>query len=372
MPDVVIIGSGIVGINAALALKEMDTKLKVTLIERGPLPSGASTKNAGFACFGSMTEILDDLETNSQEEVFALVERRWRGLQSLRSRLGDKKLHYQPLGGYEIFQKNETERFENCLGQIAAFNQILESFTGEKNVYSVADEKIAGFGFQHTSHMIFNRAEGQLHTGEMMKHLLRLAREKGVQLLNGLDINQLQETENHVDILATNGWHFSAKKVLVTTNGFARRFFPKLELWPARNQVLITKPLQNLPFRGAFHHDRGYVYFRNVDVPGSKTQARILLGGRRNLALDQENTEEFGTTAVIQNALLDLLSEIILPRQKVKIESWWSGIMGLGNTKKPIVEMVSPSIGVAVRLGGMGVALGSLVGKEAADMILQQ
>ena len=51
--DYVIIGSGIVGLSAALHLKQREKGKKVTVLERGILPSGASTKNAGFACIGS-------------------------------------------------------------------------------------------------------------------------------------------------------------------------------------------------------------------------------------------------------------------------------------------------------------------------------
>ncbi len=370
--DIVIIGSGIVGLNAAIALKKMDSSLKVTVIERGPLPFGASTKNAGFACFGSMTEILDDLETSSKDVVFSLVEKRWQGLQKLRTMLGDRAIQYQPFGGYEIFKENEEKQFEKCLEQMPEFNQALADITGHENVYTVASNKTAEFGFRNTSQLIFNQLEGQLNTGEMMKKLIHLATEQGIQLINGLDIEFLNENENQVDIVAGNGWKFSARKVLVATNGFARHFFPDIELWPARNQVLITKPVDKLPFKGSFHYDKGYVYFRNVDVACPPSQSRILLGGSRNLDLQAENTAEFGTTELIQNALLKLLREVILPDKKVEVESWWSGIMGLGKTKKPLIEMRSPRIGIAVRLGGMGVALGSLAGEEAAGMIFQK
>src|SRR6185312_8405304 len=60
--DVIIIGSGIVGLSAALHLKRQRPDLKVTVLERGFLPSGASTKNAGFACFGSLSEQLSYLK----------------------------------------------------------------------------------------------------------------------------------------------------------------------------------------------------------------------------------------------------------------------------------------------------------------------
>ena len=61
--------------------------------------------------------------------------------------------------------------------------------------------------------------------------------------------------------------------------------------------------------------------------------------------------------------------EVILPDREVGIAQWWSGILGLGEQKLPIARELAPGLVVAVRLGGMGVAIGSLVGQEAADLI---
>ena len=97
-----------------------------------------------------------------------------------------------------------------------------------------------------------------------------------------------------------------------------------------------------------------------------------MLGGGRNLAEKEEETSEFGTTKIIQNALSELLKNVILPKQKFEIESTWSGILGVGQTKKPIVRSISKNISVAVRLGGMGVAIGSLVGEEGAELIFRE
>jgi hypothetical protein len=66
------------------------------------LPHGASTKNAGFACFGSISEIIDDLKSHS-EEVYQLVTKRLEG--RLRKRLGDEAIDFKPYGGYELFLK---------------------------------------------------------------------------------------------------------------------------------------------------------------------------------------------------------------------------------------------------------------------------
>lgn len=64
--DYTVVGSGIVGLHAALRLRERFPKAKILVLEKGVLPEGASTKNAGFACFGSMSELLDDLRSHSE------------------------------------------------------------------------------------------------------------------------------------------------------------------------------------------------------------------------------------------------------------------------------------------------------------------
>ncbi len=100
--DFVIIGSGIVGLSSAIELKNKYPKAKVVILEKGVLPSGASTKNAGFACFGSPTEILDDLSIMSEEEVFSMVKKRWEGLVNLKKLLGEDNLGFEPLASTAI------------------------------------------------------------------------------------------------------------------------------------------------------------------------------------------------------------------------------------------------------------------------------
>jgi gamma-glutamylputrescine oxidase len=134
------------------------------------------------------------------------------------------------------------------------------------------------------------------------------------------------------------------------------------EVQPARAQVLITKPIKNLEIIGTFHVDKGYYYFRNIDN-------RILFGGGRNLDFKTEETMEFGQTALVQNELENILRTTILPNTSFEIEHRWSGIMGVGNQKKAIVKQVSNQVFCGVRLGGMGVAIGSLVGKELAELL---
>ncbi|MBL7814045.1 MAG: FAD-binding oxidoreductase [Saprospiraceae bacterium] len=358
--DVAIIGCGIVGLSTALSLRERYKSLRIAIIERGALPEGASTRNAGFACFGSITELMDDLETTSPNEVFALVEKRYRGLLRLRQRVGDAHMSYEPTGGFEIFKHTEGDVLESCMDMLSYFNKNVAPIVGRADNYQVIKQD---FGFKNVNDIkIWNTTEGLIDSGRTMQRLLQLAYEKNIVIFNGLKIKDLHNYTEGVILESEDGWSVNAKKVVVATNGFAWRLMPHLAVKPARNQVLITEPLPHVPFKGGFHYDKGYFYFRNVGN-------RILLGGGRHLALEEEMTDAFGHTELIQKNLIRLLQETILPNQSFNVDMWWSGIMGIGSVKKPIIQHVAPNIIVAVRMGGMGVAIGSLVGEEAADLV---
>jgi glycine/D-amino acid oxidase-like deaminating enzyme len=130
---------------------------------------------------------------------------------------------------------------------------------------------------------------------------------------------------------------------------------------PARAQVIVTTPIHDLKIKGTFHYQQGYYYFRNID-------GRILLGGGRNMDFEGETTTEMVTTEKIIDSLKELMSQVILPGTNYSIEYEWSGIMGIGDTKAPIVEKLDERIAVGVRMGGMGVAIGSLIGKELSQL----
>ncbi|SDL61210.1 NAD(P)/FAD-dependent oxidoreductase [Kriegella aquimaris] len=356
--DYTIVGSGIVGLNCALQLKNRFPKAKILILEKGILPQGASTKNAGFACFGSISEILSDLRQHSKEEVCSLVEKRWEGLQLLRKNLGDKAIAFQLHGGHELFLETHHELFAQCSERIKEVNEFLYSIFKE-DVFKLHSNS---FHFKKIKQKyITNSFEAQLDTGKMMDALLQLVQRKGIRILNSVTVSEFSEHTAAVSV-KTDQLEFETTKLLIATNGFAAHLIDGVKVNPARAQVLITKPIANLHIKGTFHLDEGYYYFRNID-------GRILLGGGRNLDFKGETTDSFGETAQIQTRLEKLLTEVILPDTHFEIERRWSGIMGVGQEKKPIVQQLSDSVYCGVRLGGMGVAIGSLVGKELADLL---
>lgn len=358
--DYLIVGSGIVGLSTAIYLKERKKDKKVTVLERGFLPTGASTKNAGFSCIGSPSELLSDLSKNSEDTVFATVEKRWKGLLNLNSLLGEQNIGYKSLGSHELFDDSNRDLYQNCLDQLPELNKHLGKITGIKTVYSAADQICYNSGFKAFNAGISHAAEGQIDTGKMMRALVKKAQEMGVLILN--DIEVLQLNEKSVD---TNHGTIPFQKIAFCTNGFSKRFFPDIDIEPARAQVIVTSEIENLKLKGIFHFDEGYYYFRNIGN-------RILFGGGRNLDFMSEKTEKLENTTLITTKLIELLRTQIAPYAKFEIEHQWAGTMGVGTSKSPIIREVMPGVFCGIRLGGMGVAIGSLVGKELADLMIEK
>ena len=356
--DYTIIGSGIVGLTCALTLRSKEPGAKILVLEKGTLPQGASTKNAGFACFGSISEILADLQSHSEEEVAELVRMRYDGIGLLRKNIGDKAMDYRQSGGHELFLKDNEESYARCLQEIPRINNLLEPVFG-KEPFTI---KPNIFNFKNLQeNYLSNDQEGQINTGSMMKALLQKTYAEDITIMNAVTVKAYNQLNALIEV-STDQFDFKTRKLLIATNGFASQI-TDTDLKPARAQVLITKPIPDLHIKGTFHLDEGYYYFREIDN-------RILLGGARNLDFAGETTTDFGLTEAIQQGLEDLLKEVIMPGIPFEIDRRWSGIMGLGSHKRPIVKQLSNDAYCGIRLSGMGVAIGSLVGASLAELAI--
>jgi len=362
--DVIIIGSGLVGMNTACVLKEKNPAMNITILERGILPTGASTRNAGFACFSDISETLEDIKLSDEESTVQNIINRHEGLQKMRKRLGDLPISYEATGGYEPILENHTEISKN---QIDYVNKLLMPHFGE-NVFSFANDKIPYFGFEGVKQLIYNKFEGCIHTGKLIDELWKYANKLGVRIITGAEVAEIDEMAEGVIVYANHhllntNIEFTAKKAIICANAFIHDFIPDLNVQPGRGQVIITKPLENININGVFHFDKGYYYFRNIDN-------RILIGGGRHTDLKQETTTDFESNSFIFEQLISYLDNMIIPKIDYEIDMHWQGIMGFSADKLPIVKKVSDHICIAFSCNGMGVALSSHTAEKAAALIL--
>jgi len=349
--DCTIVGAGIVGLSTAIEIKERDPSLKVLVLDKKSLPIGASTRNAGFACFGSVSEIINDIERFGERTAAQLIAMRWRGLSLLRQRIPAGDMDYRHLPGKEIFEKEHAKSYTQHLDFI---NEFVGDILEEKDCFSVVDGR---FGPE-----VVNRLEGALNPQKMMAFLELRACTLGVVLVQGIDVTDIDQEKHE---LTTDLGSLGYKKLIVCTNGFSSKLLPEMDVQPARNQVIMTSKVPGFSLDGCYHMHKGFVYFREIN-------SRLLLGGGRHLDMSGETTQELANTAPIINYLEVLAREVILPGKPVEIERKWSGILGVGDSKMPIVKNLSDHVLIAVRMGGMGVAVGSYIGRVIASIFMEE
>ena len=369
--DVVIIGCGFVGLWTALELINKYPKMQITILERGVIPSGASTRNAGFSCFGSVSELMYDIALMGEANMLETVKMRYDGLQKIQRTFDKKVIDYDQFGGYELFEKNGPYDIQQLDKDIAYLNKILAPVlkTPKKNgkyvpIYSNESKKIKQFGFQAIEALAFSPLEGQLNSAKLVLALQQAVQSKGVHILFNTEVKKFKSHKKGVTIHTNLEAPLETKQLLICTNGFAKQLMPGLDVVPARGQVFITEPIPNLKFKGTYHFDEGFYYFRNVGN-------RLLLGGARNKDFKNEKTYSLDTSPIIQKTFEEFMMKRILPKgsKKPKIELRWSGTMGMGKIKKPIIEEVQPNIFCAVRMSGMGVAIAPIVAERVVKLM---
>lgn len=360
--DFTIIGSGITGLITALKLSEKYPKARISILERSLIPFGASTRNAGFACFGSPTEILSDIDTLGAEAAIQLVTDRWMGIKELLHIVKPYDIDFKFLGGYELFFKGEKKKYEETCGKVHYINELLGELANE--VFIIDDDLEELEGIKGAIGAIYTPYEGQLHSGKLILKLIQKVQSLGVVLLNGIEVTHIDKSGNK-HVIHSNYGELHTRHAIVCTNGFASTLLPELSVAPKRGQVLVTEPLpQPLEWKSNLHWDEGFYYARNIG------ENRILLGGARNLDFRGESTDTIEVSELIQSELERVLKKHFKVPQSVQIEYRWAGIMGFGpeNEKGYLVGTTSSSIAYGVRLSGMGIALAPIIAKKISDL----
>ena len=368
--DVIVVGAGLTGLQTALALKNARPALDVLLLERAAVPQGASTRNAGFACFGGPTELLADLDAYGEEAVAATVGQRLAGVRALERNFARRGIGWQKLGGYEWI--DDPAVADRVLSRLPALNRLLAPLTGLPRTWSVvpADDPARRPFRRGAGHVLLrNPLEAQLHPGKLVTTLLADCRRAGVRTLFGCDITDVTNDGDRVEVTTAGGVALTAGRAVVTVNAFVNRLTASpagSRVRPVRNQVLLSRSFPDLNLRGCYHYHEGYVYFRNVGPD------RLLIGGARHRAGAASETTAFGPNGVPEAYLIDKLNAWLPGRgwSAADFPVRWSGILAQGDGKEPVLRYAAPRLLVAGRLAGMGVALSADLARRAAARVL--
>ena len=369
--DLTVIGAGIVGMSTALHYKALHPHDRVRIIERDVLGEGGTTRNAGFACFGGPGEWLDDLETLGQSKWLALIRLRAEGLRALIELLGEKALGLEWSGGWELFaaspsgKKRSDEAGQNLALLNDAVQPLMASILGhlapnplDTPALIYSPSRAAQFGAHSCIHLPW---EGMLHTGRMVSAFHRALQVADIQCLNGCTASSL-EAPSAPDgpwSICTPRGVLESKSIAICTNGFAKEVLPEAEVAPAPNRVLVVRPVQ-MPPQGAYHIEDGYLYFRTLP------DGHVLFGGGRHFGVElppfpqRDEKAEARWDALLESAAAQWLGPID------SVSHRWTGWLGVGSDREPLIGSTALGLHHAVRMGGMGVAMGCGLGLQLA------
>lgn len=358
--DVVIVGGGFTGLVAGIELLLRKPKMKIGIFEAQSHGTLASSRNAGFMCFGSPTELLADIEKHGESAVTNLLQQKLIGYHTLLKHLSGNKGIYKKSLGYEIFDREHHQQDLDLINsQLPKLNKIVQDGINISDYYDAESAFRLNPGFAS----IKFKLEGQIHPTAAVAALSRKFTNLGGILHTGTAISHWTNQSTGFVLQSTVSREVRCKHLVVANNAFASQLVPGFSVQPQRAQVLITSPLKKLVFKGNFHMDKGYVYFRNVGN-------RLLLGGLRNTDFESEQTDQLGLNLKIQTNLDALLSRL-LPEETFDVTHRWSGIMGFRSSQVPGLQMHQSGAIIAAGMNGMGTLLGPALGREAAHAILR-
>ena len=346
--DYVVVGAGFVGLSAALECRRKFPNASITIVEISPLCGGGSTKNAGFACFGSPSELLDDWETLGPEKTVELVASRYNGLRNLRKNYKDSVIGYETSGSIELFTSDNSEIESRVSKFLPTLNEALAGVFG-CDAFHIVD---SANGVMGAKSLISSPLEGILDTSKLYREMLQRALTSGIDIVNGCKIDSIEEVSGGYRLDFDYGY-FEAREVMIAANAFAADLLPHLDVVPQTNRVLVTEQIDALEFSGSCHYDRGYVYLRRLEN-------RLLIGGGRQWG--------DGASEDVQQMLQDFIAKHIKGAEGAKIEYNWIGYLGVGASRDPIVKTIKPGLHVGVRMGGMGVAIGTVIGSKLGGL----
>jgi glycine/D-amino acid oxidase-like deaminating enzyme len=298
-----------------------------------------------------------------EEQAAKLVAQRWQGLSKLRERFTAAQMGLENYGGYELLSAEE----EKVMDALPYLNKLLQPLLG-KEVFEDASHQIKPFGFdsQRVKFLPFSSQEAQINSGVLMRNMHRYLAQLGARIISGAEMQHYEVHQGKVHVAVHDEFRkeemlLQCRQLFLCTNAKLADMAPALGIKPGRGQVLITKPIDTLPFKGTFHIQEGYYYFRNLGN-------RILFGGGRQLDFEAECTQDFRQTVLIQNDLEEKLFQLIAPQYAPEIDMRWSGIMAFTSDKRPLIKQLEDQVFAAVTCNGMGVALASLSAMQLAAL----
>jgi gamma-glutamylputrescine oxidase len=333
--DVAVVGAGVTGCSCALTLARAGMRVRVH--EAREVAGGASGRNGGFALRGgamSYDVAREQLGTERAVQFWRLTERT---LERLADLAGDA---FRPRGSLRLAADEAEAR------SLKAEYEALRADGFAVEWRPELDGRLAG----RFHAAIFHPPDGSLHPARWVRRLAAHAVDAGAEIRERSPVTALEELD--------------ADQVVIATDGYTHGLLEPLDraVKPTRGQVVVTEPLGEEYFTCPHYARYRYDYWQQT------ADLRLVLGGFRDNALDEESTAEEAVTPVIQARLDGFAAELV--GDAPKITHRWSGIFGRTDDLLPLAGRVRGRDGLWVACGYSG--HGNVLGLACGDLVARE
>jgi len=321
--DLVVIGAGICGVAATLHLERRG--LRVVLIDRGAVGSGASTRNAGFLMRGAADNYAAACDTHGPELAQVLWGWSEENLGILRSwgveHLGSYRACPSCLIALDPGEKSELERSAALLARDGFDASLIDS--GTDALWS-SGRALLG---------LVNPHDAVVNPAELMKMLRGRI---GSRVVEHAEVYAIERASEGVRVRAP-GVDVNAQRALVCTNGYASGLLPELEsvIVPQRGQML-TIDAPGVGLDHAYYANRGSEYIRMA------SEGIVAVGGCRLSGGACERTAMDAINPTVHTEIARFAASVLGGRHCIAAR--WSGIMGFTPDHLPVIGPV-PGVG---------------------------
>ena len=330
-PDVIVVGGGVTGCSCALTLAQRG--IRVQLREARKIAGGASGRNGGFALRGAAMPYDVARDVYGREPARRLMALTERTLDRLEALAGDA---FRRVGSLRLAfgsaERDALRREHDALREDGFAVKWLDELPPP------LDRLYAG--------ALLHPPDGVLHPARWVRRLAAHAVEAGADVRVG----------SPVELSALD-----ADAVVVATDGFTATLLPELAdvVVPTRGQVLVTEPVTPLRYARPHYARDGYDYWHQ------RPDGRLVIGGSRDAAFEEERTGVEATTPVVQDRIEALAAELLDVRPRITHR--WAGIWGTTPDQLPLVGPVAGRDRVWIAAGYSG--HGNVPGLACGDLV---
>lgn len=354
--DVLVVGGGYAGLNAALELKRRGAD--VTVIEAGAFGQGASTRNAGHVSSGS--NLGKPPSSAADSPAIRLV-----GESGYRAMLEEAAGSFDHLTG--LIEREAIECDWRLSGRFVGaltpdhFCRLAAKHSSDRGAHVIepADQREEIGSDFYCGGVVFERS-GQLNPARYHRGLLEACARAGVTLIADCPATAI-ERKSPGFVVKTPRGDIAADAVFVGTNGYTGRLEPWLRrrVIPLGSYIIATEPLgeeraRTLIPKGRTINDTKRVlsYFRL-----SPDKKRLIFGGRESF----RPIDERGSARLLHRTMLRVFPEL----SDVKITHSWTGNVAFSFDFLPHLGEIN-GVRYAAGCNGSGVAMMSYLGYRAA------